>query len=243
MVLGLAIWIWFVVTHYFFIGYNESVEVWRFGSHPVGFAAAAAVELLLLVFIWPVFVYKIIALIYAMNIFFKRIGGHGGFKLRPISPDGAGGLGKMGRLALNMEYVFLPFVVTAIIGYYSYGFLTIGYVLMPGLALCLFAVFWVPLLSAHAAMEKCKQETLNSLQREFNDHYDYLLIQLESDGASLNKKKASNSVDSIQKLHYLYDRTRKMPVWPFDMRIVRRFTATVLVPALVVAIPEIVIRL
>lgn len=238
---GFFYWVWSSLSHYFYIGY-DGTEIWSFGDHPVAYAARVAWEFAVFVFIFPAVIYKVIALIYAMNRFFNEIEVES-FRLRPVSPDGAAGLGDMGELALNMEYLFLPLVGVAIINYLQNGLTTTLLILFPGLVCLLVVVFWFPLWSAHSTMLQAKSQALELLETEFNHHYDFLIFTIESEDATLGHPEPSQAVETVEKLKYLYEETEKMPVWPFDTAVLKRFSATIVIPVLVVLIPEFIVRL
>lgn len=249
---GFALWGWYAITQATYFGYDQAQSVWRFGDHPIGFAAVTAFQLWTLPFIWPVFIYKVLSLIYGMNRFFRQLDPQPDprqrlrrprLRLRPMSPDGAGGLGEMGKLALNMEYVFLPFIGVSVISYFRYGLQAQTYLLFPALAMVLVFVFWAPLMAAHSTMRRSKDWTLNLVEAEFNMYYDFLVRELEKDGPSIYGEEAAKSIENIENLQHIYAETKKMPVWPFDMAMVRRFTATIVIPIAVVLVPELFSRL
>lgn len=79
---------------------------------------------------------------------------------------------------------------------------------------------------------------METLEKEFNLHYDFLIYNVQELGASLSDLEAAKSIENIKEVKYLYEETEKMPVWPFDFTTLRRFSATILLPTLVVILGE-----
>ena len=236
---GFAFWVYSSFAHYTYLGYKQGSNIWSFGDdHPLSFGARTVWELLIFVFLYPILIYKVVALIYAMNSFFREIPSEG-FRVRVVAPDGAAGLGQMGRLALNLEFMFVPFIVVAVIyAVADQGTTPIFFITFPLLMGLLVVAFFFPLSSAHKTMRDAKDRAMETLEKEFNLHYDFLIYNVQELGASLSDLEAAKSIENIKEVKYLYEETEKMPVWPFDFTTLRRFSATILLPTLVVILGE-----
>lgn len=236
---GFAFWVYSSLSHYFSWDY-EGLEVWAFGSdRPLSFAVRTGWEFVIYVFVYPLLIYKIAALVFSMNSYFRRIG-PSGFRIRAVAPDGAAGLGLMGRLALGLEVMLFPFIVVLVVYWFVHReSLTPVFFFGFGLFLVfLIVAFFVPLQSAHTTMRTAKERALETLESEFNHHYDFLISNVQSGEMSLTDDRAAPSLANIEKAKYLYEETEKMPVWPFDLSTLSRFAATIVVPTVIVVVGE-----
>jgi hypothetical protein len=144
-------------------------------------------------------------------------------KIRPLSPDKAGGLGNLGAYSLKMILVLLPLVVPLLL--YPI-FAELNEILSAGIILfipALFFAFLYPLSGAHTAMSKYKKQELSLLSREFNKVYDEFTRDIR-DNRMLDIPDDFRFMENFEKL---YQKAERMPVWPFNMEILSKLGAVI----------------
>ena len=191
----------------------------------------------------PLFFYLIIYLFVYMTItifLLQRIAKTGKVYVDPLHPDGCGGLGDIGNLAFFNSYpIVLIGVLMSIWIVTDYLFTGLG-VFAPvhsvSILIYLIAsafIFFYPLRVFHKPMSEEQQRFLNMISRHFNDIYK---------GLDDNKDRYDEFVSSLEELEKLksyYNLARMMPIWPFNVYLVKRFGLMVLSPFTMFIIPAI----
>ena len=159
----------------------------------------------------------------------------------PIHPDGAGGLGEIGKICLLISIPFFAagILIAAVIfnevfitksPNYSLYFTQISSYLIGAVV-----VFMLPLYPFHSKMKARKEEALALLGKRFHELYQLYQQILRGE-----KRKFENStLNKLDKTINLYNLAEQMPVWPFDAATLRRFFAVILSPITLV-LPEII---
>jgi len=154
--------------------------------------------------------------------------------LQPMHPDKAGGLGRLGKMALNFNIaIFLTMAISAAL-YYTHGYNTplargivVQFLLLP-------IVFFLPLLQVHRAMRIKKESLLLEISKHYKCVRDVLVQKITKDNKEFVDKydKVKEEYEEESKLRELYRSLEAIPTWPFDTRTIMQFTSTILLPAL-----------
>jgi hypothetical protein len=160
--------------------------------------------------------------------------------VQPFHPDGCGGLGPLGQLSTKINlatFVFgllvMGWVLVNVHHYNLPVYHLANVALATGYVCSAAIVFFLPLYAAHQAMKKAKYDTLFLIHDRFQRanrqvHHDLLSEKQPSD-ENLNK------LDNIQRL---YNIARKMPIFPFNLRIVSSFAGSVGIPIVLAILPK-----
>lgn len=204
---------------------------------------------LILALIWAgmgIYCILIILIFTILSIFWlRRLFRKFKMKIRPLHPDGAGGLAPLGQYTLMLSYLIalvgILLVVTPITRNYvvsgtlQFRWTTelvaglIGYLILAPI------VFFSPLSVAHSAMEKAKDRLLLQIALRFDAEYDKI-------HEKLGEKKLSNLEDQLKdlkELQALHDTTNQFPVWPFNFSNLTRFSTTYLSPILLAILVDV----
>ena len=169
----------------------------------------------------------VLALIFA-NWLFSRFSLH----IKPLHPDGAGGLGAMGYLLWTSVGILLWEVLLLVASVLSRNLVwlslwemtllgAIYVVLTPALL-----IGW--LLVPHHLMLKTRNELLQPLTDQFQQTLLHSLSSHEDDPASLE-----SATRRLTALKQQYDLVRDtFPIWPLETRALSRLAVTVLLPLL-----------
>jgi hypothetical protein len=179
-----------------------------------------------------------IATIWGLRQVFRR------FKVspHPLHPDRCGGLRAINNYAVGFTYIIaaagigVGLMVYATIhreGALSLDMAVLFAIYVAVALLC----FFLPPLTAHAAMDQAKRELLADISRQFQQDYAEATARLDSETDELGAHVAK-----VRNLRTLYEMTDAFPVWPFDTATLRRFVITITAP-LVPAIIELAIAI
>jgi hypothetical protein len=164
-------------------------------------------------------------------------------QLLPLHPDGCGGLGSMSqystKVALGIASIGLMLSAGTVLEIQQ-GTLLKAYPVMVGIVgYIVFAplfFFW-PLGTAHEAMQEAKDSEMLRLAQQFDRLYDKVKREVADQDNDYEK-----SIKKLEHLRKLYQIAQEFPVWPFDMRNLRRFFAVVttpFIPAVISIVSEI----
>jgi hypothetical protein len=148
--------------------------------------------------------------------------------INPLHPDRSGGLKALSDYSIKVIYLIAIFGLAW--GVESFRLIAAGYDWAVVLGILFYVVvailsFFAPLSTAHEEMEKAKTKLLKKLGKQFWD--DYLLAQ---DAIQGEYETLKDEIGKIKQLRELYDLTSEFPVWPFDIKTVRRFFVTITTP-------------
>ncbi len=219
---GLA-WVILAAFTHWFVRYNYIDTLFSSNVYPISFVIRTIIEFIWIGFVLPHLLFKFIMVLHTMRSICHRLTKQNYLLIRPLSPDKAGGLGGLGTYSLKMVVILIPALLPLLL-YIIFGelniMLSIGIILY--VPLLLFTFFY-PLSSAHYAMNKFKNEELQTLAGVFNRVYDEFT-------KDINTKQFEDIPDDFEimdKLSQLYEKADKMPVWPFNMETFGRFSALV----------------
>ena len=169
-----------------------------------------------------------VAVLFGLNRFFMEFS----VEIQPLHPDRAGGLRMLG------DYVFTNGLVVAIVGVslgmellrVRSGVTVVTPEFMAELAIYFLAAptvfFLFPLYSAHVRMVEAKQRLLAEIAEQFDLEYRVLLEGLRQDVLKLD------DVQRLEAIQKIYEITRASPDWPFNLALVSKFGAAIVLPVL-----------
>lgn len=202
---------------------------WR--SAP-GCWAAARIWVLIVGYFWlPLILYKLFNLVGSTYRLLRRLSHRtGALNVRPLAPDRAGGLSHVGAMALSFVYPMTVFGIMMTMPFLKENTPPSVHnwiVLLPFVPL-FFVVFFVPLIGVHGAMEGAKEHCLRDISDLFDRVNANFMAELRSptlDVDGFNRLEAS-----LRGLRDCHERVERMPVWPFDLGLIHRLLAGVLIP-------------
>ena len=166
---------------------------------------------------------------YERNIYDLNVNEIPGIKLRPHATDNAGGLGKIGKIALHIDLLLLPPMILLSIYIFLHGANTlIVMALLIFNPLCLF-LFFYPMKNAHYIMKKAKQIELKILSDEYNLTYDKFRSLISQKGFNMDEE-ANQLYESLTRLQDLTLTCKNIPEWPFNTKTLITFSGTILLP-------------
>jgi len=190
------------------------------------------------------FGFRILNTIWWINESFKRFN----INVRPLFPDGAGGLQPLSRFSIQLGYMLSVFGVELVLNQIQTGYIRTGnlgvitwefdtifvwiiyFVLAP-------ILFFAPIGAAHDAMLEAKNRELLNFSKQFEKDYDDLRNNL-----NLGAKEVEGRIKKITELRKLYDMVKTFPVWPFQLQKFAQFSATIASPLLLAILTDVVTR-
>jgi hypothetical protein len=228
---GLA-WVATQARIHWIIDYPYLLDLWSSQNHVWAFVVRTIYEFIVFGVIFPWFFFIYIMILHSIRYICVELNKQDALKIRPLSPDKAGGLGALGAFSFKMILVILPMVIPLVL-YPVFGAPNV--LLRVGLIMYIPAVcfsFLYPLSGAHNAMAKFKRQELSALSREFNRVYD----EFVRDTKSKQLEDIPRDMVLMEKLDQLYQKAESMPVWPFNLATLSKllvFTIPVGIPILI----------
>lgn len=156
--------------------------------------------------------------------------------VQPMHPDGAGGLGPIGDLSAALSY-FAALIVMFISILIVCDPAASGNVVFVAIICVLYVIApFIPFLSlskANKKMQMKKTAVLNALNVTFQDQYRRLTKTVNGSGYDID------NADEILAVNELYHIVEAMPVWPFDLKTLRRVVSSIVVPLVIFIINQI----
>ncbi|MFW3145679.1 MAG: hypothetical protein ACMUIE_02575 [Thermoplasmatota archaeon] len=233
--------IW-TISSVYFVAISERIyssidsELWRSPEYLSTYIIWTIYLLFVSIFILGPLLYRFVAIISVLNRLPKYLYKRKALRIVPLSPDNSGGLRPIGDLALtfNMIIVLPMFYIASNVlrwGLEADIFIQLG---VYTVFLCL--VFFVPLTGSHNIMKKTKEEMLQKITSEFNQLYFRVYGENRIGELSKANRKQLRQLEMLDRLSKSYEIVDRMPVWPFDMTIIRNFLLTILIPLVFVLI-------
>jgi len=176
-------------------------------------------------------VYSLLLAFFTLNSLLKN----NKVEIKIFHADNTGGIGALGRYVSNLGYllggVALTFAISSLydigslygangyIDYIQIGYNVIFIIIAP-------VIFVTPLLSAHNAMKKYKENSVNKISIQLNS----LLEQIMT--GTIKDDEIENTFERIKKLEHIKEAVDRLPVWPVDIYGVRKFFSLSLSPIL-----------
>ena len=194
------------------------------------------------IFFWTLYIFLVWLVIFRVAVaitWFNKLFRDFDVDVKVLHPDNAGGLAPLGRFSLALVYVIAIVVISNIVGDLSEALITskafIDVITRPySLAFyVLYAIispllFFAPLLVAHHAMRKAKNEFIAKISDQFDVEMARIETLLAADDTQL--KNGVAKLEELQKLHAL---ASKFPVWPYNAASLTRFFGAILSPVLI----------
>ncbi|MCB1182602.1 hypothetical protein KDM41_04145 [bacterium] len=170
----------------------------------------------------------------------------GGANVRPLHPDGVGGLAPLAEFALGLVYLIsVVGVMLCAVTPYTRS-LAAGSVLSYTVsvdivvAAILYAiasplVFFQVLATASKAMNAAKTDWLARIAARWDAEYPDSVHLLES------PDDPAPAIERLKAIRELHDATRAFPVWPFDQANIRKFVGSYLAPIVMGVLIEFVV--
>jgi len=218
----------------------RSGDVWNHDvydsvSHIWGYVAQRIFFYMWWAYILPILVYRLFVVVITLTRLFCVVTDTDSLDLQPMHPDNAGGLGALGRMALNFNIAMLLTMAISAALFHTHGYNTplacgigVQFLLLP-------VVFFLPLLQVHTAMRVRKESLLLEISKHYKCLSDVLVQKIAKDDKEGVDKydKVKEEYEEESKLRELYRSLEAIPTWPFDTRTIMQFTSTILLPALI----------
>lgn len=184
--------------------------------------------------------------VFVVTVWFNRLFQNFSVDLKVLHPDGAGGLGPLGKFSVNVAYVIAAYGIALVVILFAASYHVNGQfgavTLTPGLFVLTLAylsiaplAFFAPIGSAHTAMETAKRAALLQISRQFESDFARMQALLASDSDEL--KKIMEKIEHLEQIHAL---TARFPVWPFNTGNLVRFFSVISSPLLLWLISNII---
>jgi len=206
--------------------------------HPWGYVAQRIFFFVWWGYLLPVLCYRLVTIVVILHGLFTRVIRTDSLNPQPMHPDGAGGLGKLGEMALYGNFAMLSTMAFTVMLYFTHGFnvpLVAG-----GVAqfLMLPVVFFGPLIRPHHAMKKNKYGLLASLSAQYGALNSRLYTLLKADARAF-AGTLDESHKAQEEVRALYQDLKQLPTWPFDVPTVSQFMASIGFPVLLILVQRI----
>ncbi len=226
-----AILVLYWLYELFIIGFSQS------GEGPMTFRLAQLCVYSILIYSALLAVQRFFVAIYYINILFRTFQ----LKISPLDPDGSAGLGMMERM-LGVSAAFITVMGIAALVLNSWFLsLSLPHSTIPVNQIweaVLFSIIYLImapillsgwLLSPHTAM----QEALNDTLRPLSEQIENTIISTMP-SANSTSSEIKEGTDRLVELKRRYDLlANTYPLWPAQIRQIRRLAATVSLPALI----------
>lgn len=160
--------------------------------------------------------------------------------IEPMHPDRAGGLGCLGELSMAViSFLSLVMLFLSVTGMFANtDHPQVYLVLLLAFAMLTVTGFLASLSPAHDKMRRVKADALVRLEVIARRQYKRFLKASESLGAGAETDK--DLIEEMNAVDQLYGVVQKMPVWPFDFSMMRRFATSIALPLAIYLINEVV---
>lgn len=157
-------------------------------------------------------------------------------EIEPLSLDKSGSLKSLGELSLSFTFILLPFIISAITHNMTWGKLTPGYITsLTILSTSTVILFFFPLSTVHSLMKNTKREFLKDVDRIYIKISRKLLNEIQSNKGNIDHIKERSDI-----VKEIYEKGKSLPVWPFDLKILTKFSAILLGPILLILIENLI---
>lgn len=158
-------------------------------------------------------------------------------EIQPFHPDNAAGLKPLAKLSLWLSSIPLIGVAGILFGILVgqrdiFELQTI--IIMICLVFSMIFLFLYPLLRAHVVMERKKDEFMEFINKEHDRSYSIIKNKLKNNQFNIDV----NSLTELQGLSELMNQVNNMPTWPFDMHIITSFFGIVVIPIIMMFLPD-----
>ena len=147
-------------------------------------------------------------------------------------PDGCEGLAPLGNICLWNAIVISPagIYLSARLVLVDYFQEYLYFLLIVVLAIAVIS-FFAPLWNIHKIMV-VKRDEINYQLNQLSQHINLLSRELLNKGSKLDPNETENIGKKLDSIHKIYKNNQRIPVWPFNARILARFVTSQIVPLL-----------
>lgn len=198
-------------------------EIWSSWKSQLCFWGRFVFEVVSYVFVLPCCFFRLVLSCLCIDRLMQAISKTSSIPFMRFSPDHAGGLSNLGRLAIWHAFMLAPLTVMA--GVYAWTYpiqlqLAIG---VASLVLAYPLVFMLPLLSSRRALLKSQQREMQRLARRFNS----LLAEENIDRVTKHGGQAEFAamIQSANESKDVWEHLSSDHCWPFNRRILARMIA------------------
>jgi len=178
---------------------------------------------------------RVVLSLYALRFLFRS----GKIEIQALHPDGAGGLGPVADLSVQLTgAVFFTGILVAG-GVFSnvkmFGMEMLGamnLIMLISFVVCSFVVVFFPLILAHRGMRDHRTRVLGDINLRFQENFCELRESISSKGFASDKLKELEA--KIETYNRFYDMAKKQPIWPFNLKVIFTFIGSILTPVAVV---------
>ena len=229
MIIGSLAAFYYAFIYQFF---QRTTVIWHDGNYILGLITYTIELVAFLGIIAPLIMWRVFATISVMRDICDKKDDEGNsiFNLKPVSPDKAAGLKILGDISLKMSILGIVPMLMVIVGIWNLELTDAVIYTVPIYCIIIILLFFLPLSKAHSAMRNAKNEILGALSKEHNIIYEKFKKKLDKKGPTVDEI----SLRDMEGIDSLYQKATKMPVWPFDITIIRNFTVSILVPLILV---------
>lgn len=110
LIIGLA-WAGYGTYVHWFIKYNWMTDLFSSQHHVPAFIVRTIYEFIIFGFIFPFIAFKYVMILHSIRYMCVELNKRDALKIRPLSPDKAGGLGALGAFGFKMVVVLLPMII------------------------------------------------------------------------------------------------------------------------------------
>ncbi|NUN08638.1 MAG: hypothetical protein HUU54_05620 [Ignavibacteriaceae bacterium] len=200
-----------------------------FSIYPLGFISNQIKDFIFYVIIIPPLAWGVTSTAIATTKICKKLDNDGRFNIRPLSPDKAGGLRQLGGLTLLLFYIviiqFSHLFATSLI----IGFPATHQIIYPLYFIFTAFVFFYPIKSVRRSLKEAKSIELERLLRLFDYAYQEFKLKSSIDPPNYSK----SNLGELLELKALYKQVEDMPIWPFDVDTLIKFSSIFIIPLFV----------
>ena len=204
------------------------------GILPVSFAG---IVILFVVFILYYLAATVLCSVFIVYLTIKDLFSNK-MNIQPLHPDGCGGLSSLGELSKSLNLSIIILGVLCFSGiyaginmqglpvfHYSNIFIVIVYLVVA------VAVFFLPLRPAAKKMADSKNDTLNIINSGFNNLNSKILEDMKNE-----KEISQERLKAVKSYTEFYSIAEKMPVYPYDVKTLRSFGTSFMLPVILFAL-------
>ena len=207
-------------------------DTWNSINYPFCYVSVRFFTTLVYGILMPILATKLFILISTLNNLFGRLKKCNGLYVNPLHPDRAGGLGKLGKIALRLNLLSFFFIFYIIFVYFTFG-MYFG-LLISSFVIIMITIFlfFLPLFQSHKAMKNEKNLLLINLSKKYEKINKELKALLFSNSVDTEyfTGKYETTYDEHQKISDIYQHIEKLPTWPYDYKTLIRFFGTLIAP-------------
>lgn len=164
--------------------------------------------------------------------------------IRPLHPDGCGGLSPLGMLSLRLNIAVFVYSFIVGVGLYAnqriYGekwFGGVSLAIVFAYILGATVMFFLPAHAAFNSMRKAKAVAVEKIDSVFEQLNKEIELRVER-----KERIGTNLIDEFDALKKVSGEIRAMPTIPYDIKTIRAFVGTILIPIVLILAERLIDR-